>query len=131
VKIRIKTDPGKCSDCRLCEMVCSIQHLGVVNTNRSAIKIVKDDLGTGACKPVVCIQCKRMLCMNDDQPDPEDYRSRFIWEKSFSGSCPFHAIFQWNDDIYHCDLCGGHARCVSVCSTGAIQIFDKGRAKDE
>jgi ferredoxin len=28
-------------------------------------------------------------------------------------------------------LCGGHAQCVSVCSTGAIQLFDKGRAKDD
>ena len=54
------------------------------------------------------------------------YRFRFIWEKSFSESCPFHALVQWNDDIDHCDLCGGQAQCVRVCSTGAVQIFDKG-----
>ncbi len=125
MKIRLKINPEKCSGCRLCEMVCSIHHLGVVNTVRSAIRIFKDDLETGACKPVVCIQCKKMLCMAGDQPDQEAYRSRFIWEKSFAESCPFHALVQWNDDVYHCDLCGGDPQCVNLCSTGAIQISDK------
>ena len=131
MNIRLKINSKKCSGCRLCEMACSIQHLGVVNTGRSAIRIYKDDLETGACKPVVCIQCKRMLCMDDDLPDQEAYRSRFIWERSFAESCPFDALVEWNDDIYHCDLCGGQAQCVSVCSTGAIQIFDTGGTKDD
>ena len=131
MSIRIKINPEKCSGCRLCEMACSIHHLGVVNTGRSAIRIFKDDLETGACKLMVCIQCKRMLCMDDDHPDQESYRTRFIWEKSFAGSCPFDALVKWNDDIYHCDLCGGHPQCVTVCSTGAIQISDKDRTKDE
>ena len=130
MKIRIKIDPKKCSGCRLCQMACSIQHLGVVNTGRSAIRIDKDDLESGACKPVVCIQCKRMLCMGDDQPDPEVYRSRFIWEKSFSDSCPFDALVERDDDIYHCDLCSGRPQCVTVCSTGAIRIAVKGRRND-
>lgn len=129
--LRIKITPAKCSGCRLCEMACSIHHLGVVNTRRSAIRIVKDDLETGACKPVVCIQCEKMLCMADDPSDQETYRSRFHWEKSFSQSCPFHALVLWNDDVYHCDLCGGDPRCVSLCSTGAIRISDKGGKNDE
>ncbi len=48
MNIRLKINPKKCSGCRLCEMACSIQHLGVVNTGRSAIRIYKDDLETGA-----------------------------------------------------------------------------------
>jgi len=67
---RLKIYPEKCSGCRLCEMACSIQHLGMVNTRRSAIRIFKDDLEIGACKPVVCIQCNRMLYMEADHPDP-------------------------------------------------------------
>jgi len=131
MKMMIKIDPEKCSGCRLCEMACSIHHLGVVNTGRSAIRIYKDDLETGACKPVVCIQCKRMLCMADDHPDQEGYRSRFIWKKSLAESCPFDALVLWDADVYHCDLCGGQAQCVRVCSTGAIQISDKGGTKDD
>ena len=30
--------------------------------------------------------------------------------------------YRWEDDLYHCDLCGGEPQCVRVCSTGAIEI---------
>ena len=63
--------------------------------------------------------------MAGDQPDQEAYRSRFIWKKSFAESCPFHALGQWKDDVYHCDLCSGDPQCVDLCSTGAIQIHRK------
>jgi Fe-S-cluster-containing hydrogenase component 2 len=131
MKVRLKIDTEKCSGCRLCEMACSIHHLGVVNIRRSAIKVLKDDLKTGACQPVVCRQCKKMLCMDDDQPDTDPYRSRFVWESSFSTSCPFDALGLWNDEVYHCDLCGGDPRCVSLCSTGAIRISDNDGKDDE
>ena len=131
MKIRIKIDPEKCSGCRLCQMACSIRHLGVVNTGRSAIRIIKDDLETGACKPIVCLQCKKMLCMDDNQSDQAAYRSRFIWEKSFSDSCPFDALVERDDDIYHCDLCSGDPQCVNLCSTGAIRISHQHGTNDE
>jgi Fe-S-cluster-containing hydrogenase component 2 len=125
MRIRLKIDPEKCSGCRLCEMACSIHHRGVVNTGRSAIRVFKDDLDTGACTPVVCRQCKKMLCMDNDFQNAEAYRGRFVWEKSFSDSCPFGALVQWDDDVYHCDLCGGKVQCVSVCSTGAIRVVER------
>jgi carbon-monoxide dehydrogenase iron sulfur subunit len=131
MKMRIKIDAEKCSGCRLCEMACSIHQLGVVNTHRAAIKVLKDDLKTGACKPVVCRQCKKMPCMDDDEPDAESYRIRFVWETSFVASCPFDALGMWNDEVYHCDLCGGDPRCVRLCSTGAIRISNKGGTSDE
>ena len=93
-------------------------------------KNIREELGDNEIK-VGCIQCKRMLCMDDAHPDAEAYRSRFIWGKSFTESCPFDALVQWNDDIYHCDLCGGHPQCVTVCSTGAIRLSDKGVTGDE
>lgn len=111
-----------CSGCHLCEMVCSIHHLGVVNTNRSVIHIQKDDLETGACQPIVCRQCEKMPCIAKDNQNSAEYRARFIWEQALSDACPFKALFHWNDEVYHCDLCGGEPRCVSVCSTGAIEV---------
>ena len=52
--MRIKVDPKKCSGCHLCEMVCSLYHLGVINIERSAIRIQKDDLETSLNTPVLC-----------------------------------------------------------------------------
>jgi ferredoxin len=103
----------------------------VVNTCRSAIRVLKDDLKTGACQPMVCRQCKKMLCMDDDQSDADAYRSRFVWKSSFSTSCPFDALGLWKDEVYHCDLCDGDPRCVNLCSTGAIRILDNCGKNDE
>ena len=120
MKIRVNSE--ECSGCHLCEMLCSVQHLGVVNINRSAIHIQKDDLETGACQPIVCRQCENMPCMGKNSENSAEYRVRFIWEQALSGSCPLEALFQWANEVYHCDLCGGEPQCVRVCSTGAIEI---------
>ena len=120
MKIRVNSE--KCSGCHLCEMVCSIHHLGVVNINRSAIHIQKDDLETGACQPVACRQCENMPCMGKNNENSAEYRLRFIWEQALSETCPFTALFHWKDEVYHCDLCGGEPQCVRVCSTGAIEV---------
>ncbi|MBW1999400.1 MAG: hypothetical protein JRJ29_15745 [Deltaproteobacteria bacterium] len=120
--LRLKIKPDLCSGCRLCEMICSLSHFGSVNTNRSAIRILKDDLNTGACRPRVCTQCKKMLCLGREQEKAQKYRGRFLWDETLEGSCPFEALPSWNGEVYHCDLCGGDPACVKYCSTGAISI---------
>ena len=34
-------DHEKCTDCRACEMVCSVKHTGVNNPTRSRIHVIK------------------------------------------------------------------------------------------
>lgn len=120
--LRLRIRPELCSGCRLCEMACSLSHFGSVNTNRSAIRVFKDDLDTGACRPRVCIQCKKMLCLGDAPAVAEEYKGRFLWDGALAGSCPFEALPAWSGEVYHCDLCGGDPSCVKYCSTGAIRI---------
>ncbi|MBW2064720.1 MAG: hypothetical protein JRJ03_07255 [Deltaproteobacteria bacterium] len=120
--LRLRIKPDLCSGCRLCEIICSLSHLGSVNTNRSAIRILKDELGTGACRPRVCIQCKKMLCLGQEREKAKEYKGRFLWDETLEGSCPFKALPSWNGEVYHCDLCGGDPACVKYCSTGAISI---------
>lgn len=64
--MRIKVDKKKCSGCHMCEMVCSLFHLGTVNTEKSAIRIQKDDLNTSLNRPFVCRQCKEMKCLDGE-----------------------------------------------------------------
>jgi carbon-monoxide dehydrogenase iron sulfur subunit len=118
--MRIKVDKKKCSGCQLCEMVCSLFHTGVINTEKSAIRIQRDDVKTSMNVPIVCRQCKEMKCLEGEQADTRHERKNFLWNKARAERCPFHAVNLFGEDAYHCDLCGGNPRCVKVCTPAAL-----------
>ena len=118
--MRIKVNKEKCSGCHLCESMCSLFHLGVVNTEKSAIRIEKDDLDTSMNSPFVCRQCKKMACVSGEKVAPEGESKKFIWAVRRSSQCPFHSLNVFGGKCYHCDLCGGDPQCVKVCTTGAL-----------
>lgn len=120
--MRIRADRKRCTGCRLCEMVCSLFHLGVMNPERSAIRIDKDDLESSVHRPVVCRQCEDMKCLEGEAVDEKSEKGTFLWDRGRSRRCPFHALAVFQGDAYHCDLCGGRPQCVKVCTTGAIMI---------
>jgi len=124
--MKIRVDKEKCSGCHLCEMVCSLFHLGVMNVERSAIRIEKDDLGASISTPVVCRQCKKMVCLSGEQADAAAEQGRFLWPGERSARCPFHALAVFDGTAHHCDLCKGDPQCVKVCTPQAI--FVKGGA---
>ena len=120
--MKIRIDVQRCSGCHLCEMICSLFHLGVINTEKSAIRIGKDDLDTSLNRPVVCRQCREMACLRGEDADEGRERKSFLWARSRAEQCPFHALTSFGEYAYHCDLCGGSPRCVRVCTPGAIRI---------
>ncbi len=120
--MRIETDKKKCTGCHLCEMVCSLFHLGVINPSKSAIRILKDDLETDLHTPLVCRQCKKMKCLEDEEVDEAIEKSKYIWGNQRAEACPFDGLPVFEDSAYHCDLCGGKPECVSVCTNGAIWV---------
>ena len=120
MKIRIENE--KCSGCHLCEAVCSLYHLGVINTEKSAIRIEKDDLNTGLNSPILCRQCKQMKCLGGEDTEEAIEKKKFIWPATRAKRCPFRALPTLREKTYHCDLCGGRPRCVKVCTTGAITL---------
>ncbi len=120
--MKIKVVQEKCSGCHLCETMCSLFHLGVVNTERSAVRIEKDDLDTSSNSPVVCRQCKKMPCLEGEEVSLDIERPKFSWPRERANKCPFHALPVFGTRSYHCDLCGGKPQCVKVCTTGAIKL---------
>ncbi len=120
--MRIKVDKEKCSGCHLCETICSLFHLGVVNAEKSAVHVEKDDLDTSSNSPAVCRQCKQMKCVEGEEVSPEIEKQKFAWPRERAKKCPFHALTVFGDHSYHCDLCGGRPQCVKVCTTGAIRL---------
>ena len=122
--MRIKINKDKCSGCHLCETVCSLLHLGTINTEKSAIHIHKDDLNTSLNTPILCRQCEEMKCLEGRRGAEAQERKKFLWKKTRAERCPFHALLVFGEKAFHCDLCGGKPQCVNVCTRGAIRIID-------
>jgi Fe-S-cluster-containing hydrogenase component 2 len=120
--MKISVNSEKCTGCHLCELVCSVFHLGVINTEKSAIRIQKDDLDTSISTPVVCRQCKEMKCLEGENVSAALAKKQFQWVKQRAERCPFDCLNVLEHDAYHCDLCAGHPQCVRVCTPGAIRL---------
>jgi Fe-S-cluster-containing hydrogenase component 2 len=120
--MRIKVDAQKCSGCHLCEMVCSLSHLGVINIQKSAIRIEKDDLDTSLNTPILCHQCKKMPCLEGEEVIAELEKGIFIWKRTRAERCLFHALPILDERAYHCDFCGGDPQCINVCTPKAILL---------
>ncbi len=119
--MRIQIDREKCSGCHLCEMVCSLHHLGVINVEKSAIRIHKRDLEDSLHTPVLCRQCKEMKCLNGEEGSEPLARKAFLWDRARAERCPFNALSVMGNEAYHCDFCDGDPQCVKVCTPGAIR----------
>lgn len=120
--MKIKVDLKKCSGCHLCEMVCSLFHLGMINIEKSAIRIQKDDLSSSLNTPLLCHQCKEMKCLKEERGIEELEKGKFIWDRIRAERCPFNALTVFSENAYHCDLCGGHPQCIKVCTPKAISL---------
>jgi len=120
--MRIKIDSKKCSGCHLCEMACSLFHLGVINIEKAAIRIQKDDLSTSLNHPVLCRQCKKMKCLQGEEETKDSEKKKFIWDRIRAERCPFNALTALGEKAYHCDLCGGNPQCINVCTPKAITL---------
>jgi anaerobic carbon-monoxide dehydrogenase iron sulfur subunit len=103
-------------------MVCSLFHLGAINTEKSAIRIDKDDLNSGITSLILCRQCKEMKCLRGESTDEVLEKKKYTWPTARAKRCPFHALSTLGENAYHCDLCGGKPRCVKVCTTGALTL---------
>jgi Fe-S-cluster-containing hydrogenase component 2 len=103
-------------------MVCSLFHLGIINTEKSAIHIQKDDLNTSLNVPILCNQCKEMKCLEGEEAREEVEKKGFIWPKTRAERCPFDALPVFGENAFHCDLCAGTPQCVKVCTPKAIRM---------
>ena len=124
----IKIDPGKCTGCRACEMVCSTFHakpkFTINNPSRSRIRVFWDD-ANDIYLPIIAGEYTETEC-----------NSRYVLtingkeygECAFCrASCPSRDIFKEPDTgvALKCDACGepmpeGGPTCVQWCASGAL-----------
>ncbi len=128
-------DCGKCTGCRLCEIVCSVMHEGVSNPARSRIKVVKWEW-EGRYIPMSCQQCLSAPCqavcpvkaISRDESLNEvvvDY-DLCIGCRICVAVCPFGAMgFDTQaKKVIKCDFCDGDPQCARFCETKAVQYVD-------
>ena len=59
---RLAVIPELCSGCRICELACAIEHFGVNNPKKSAIRVLITYPHPMVRMPIVCSQCKVPAC---------------------------------------------------------------------
>lgn len=115
--MRINIDNSKCTGCLICEITCSLLNHGQVRRDASAIRVKLNDLNHGLHRPVVCRQCKKMMCLRSAGKEvAEKRRKAFIWEgtKEIRENCAFGAVFAFGDKWVHCNLCGENPNALKV-----------------
>ena len=128
-------DYQKCTGCRLCELVCAVQHDGISNPTRSRIKVMKWE-AEGLYVPMSCQQCQDAPCVNVCpvkalSRDEEMARIMVDYDvcigcRSCVAVCPFGAMSFNSIDkkVFKCDLCDGDPQCVRFCEVGAVGFVE-------
>ena len=98
----VGADFDKCTDCRVCELVCALENENTFDPKLSRIKVL--GLHQLVNIPVSCHFCEDALCVS---------------------SCPRDALMQCEEtgvimvDDTKCDLCGW---CIESCKHGAMFV---------
>lgn len=118
--------PEICVGCQMCELACSLVHVGRLNPYEARIKVTKVE-AEGKVFPVICHHCQIAKC---EQACPTkalyfDPKLRDVVMLNEGKcvrcmecvyACPFGAIqVSPAGGILKCDLCGGEPACVKVC----------------
>ncbi|MBI4301539.1 MAG: 4Fe-4S dicluster domain-containing protein [Chloroflexi bacterium] len=130
-KIEIKVDTPTCTGCRICEMVCSLYHEGVLNLEKARLWVT-DNYAESLYEPHICRLCEPSHCVEVCPTgaliqDPETGTIGVSQEQCNAclacvEMCPYQAI-RWSDELrklFVCDRCQGQPLCVSLCTTEAI-----------
>ena len=121
---KIQVDFSKCTGCRMCEVVCSLQHLeNIINPERSRIRVFVEDT---TFYPIIAgpfteAECNARTTM---MMDGKEYDGCDLCR----ASCPARSIFKEPDvDIaLKCDFCGEppDPACVKWCSSEALTFVE-------
>ena len=126
-------DYEKCTGCRLCELVCAVQHDGISNPARSRIKVMKWE-AEGLYVPISCQQCEDAPCLNvcpvkaisrdEEMGTVAVNYDVCIGCRTCTLVCPFGAMnFNTIDKkVFKCDLCDGDPQCVRFCDMKAVDF---------
>jgi Fe-S-cluster-containing hydrogenase component 2 len=121
--LKIRIDYRKCTGCRLCEEVCSLEHTGAFQPTRSRIRVFVQE---NFYFPIIAGPYTESACnaRHVTQVDGEEFDACILCR----ASCPVKPIFKEPDTEIplKCDFCGEppNPQCVSVCINKALVLVD-------
>lgn len=121
---RIKIDHSKCTGCRHCEAVCSLQHYeNEVNPKKSRIRVfVEEDIFF----PVIAGPLTEAECTSKNTivVEGKEYDECTLCR----ASCPIKSWFREpeTDIALKCDFCGDppDPSCVKWCESGCLSLIE-------
>lgn len=131
---RILTDIGRCSGCRLCEMVCSFGKEDAFASSTSRITVLRED-NFGLDLPIVCWHCNPCNAMENCPTKALERNEKglvFVKEEKCIGcekcseACVIGAIklHPEKGTPQICDQCEGRPLCVQKCPTKALTYIE-------
>jgi anaerobic carbon-monoxide dehydrogenase iron sulfur subunit len=128
-------NPSRCTGCRTCELVCSIQNEQMANPQLARLRVIADK-DQGLRVPMICQQCQDAVCMSvcpthalsrdETLGIVKRDEERCIVCRSCVTACPFGAMGfdALNKKVFKCELCGGDPQCAKFCEDEAIKFVD-------
>lgn len=116
-----------CTGCRICEIVCSMEHLKKINVSQAMIRY--DDNWPRVGKVKFCRQCPQKSCLQACPSEaislsPEGSiqldRERCTACLLCSSACPYGELPTDGHYPLFCDKCGGRFQCVAWCPRKAL-----------
>lgn len=131
-RIDIGVEVPLCTSCRLCEMVCSLSHEGVINPEKARIRVT-DDYECSQFDPHICRLCADPPCVAACPVEAltQEAKSGLIRVdnqlctgcQGCMEACPYGAIW-WREEpgrLFVCDRCDGRPTCVRFCTIGTLK----------
>lgn len=124
----------RCSGCRICEVVCSLENYGEANPGKSAIRVQSSLPGCESYRITVCGQCGDCAvacpehCISFSRGAYRVEPARCTGCAICVEACPRGALFlhRGSKNPIRCNLCGA---CVTYCPLQALSRLPAGEGE--
>lgn len=124
----IKYRKEVCTGCRICEIICSVEHTGKINPKEARIQYRDEWFNIG--KVVYCRQCAKKACVTacssgalsiNEQERVAIKRELCTGCLACSEACPFGELPTNGEYPLFCDTCSGSYQCTKWCPSKALE----------